>query len=192
MPVLKVIYSSKSQYAQRGIPKYHDEEALETVITYCQNPSKTASGLVGGFGVNVSQAAYEMDLLAHAYGKNKGLRLRHWVISFDKGEISRLKRAGYRIYDTLANIAWYAASYYGYQYQIVYAVHKDSNQPHIHFVMNTVNFKTGHKYAGDKADYFAYQKYLTEFLQQYGMDLKSVPDQPQNSLPFYFDKATSW
>lgn len=146
MPVLKVICRQEERYfAQTGFPKYHDDEALETVISYCRDPAKTADDLTGGLGVKVDQAAYEMDRLAWAYGKNCGLRLRHWVLSFSHKELKRFRSSAL---DILKKFAWYAAAYYGYQYQIIYAIHTDTDCPHIHFVMNTVSYTTGQKYGG--------------------------------------------
>lgn len=173
MPVLKVICEQEPYFAQQGIPKYHDDEALEDVISYCQDPCKTAGGFVGGISVNTSQAAYEMDRLAWAYGKDQGLRLRHWILSFSAKEVKRLCR---RDYSELKKVAWYAADYYGHQYQIIYALHTDADCVHLHFVMNTVNFKTGHKYGGKLDDYIAYQHYLADFFAQYGMKLTVAPN----------------
>lgn len=173
MPVLKVICAQSPYFSGLGIPKYHDEEALSSVIAYCQNPDKIKGGFVGGMGVNPSQAAYEMDMLAWAYGKDHGLRLRHWILSFAPKEVRRLCR---KDYFGLQKVAWYAASYYGWQYQIVYALHTDAEHVHIHFVMNTVNYQTGLKYEGKRQDYIAYQRYLAEFFEEYGLKLTVIPD----------------
>ena len=68
MPVFKVIYRPGPYVTDTGLPKYHDDEALEMVISYCQDAAKTGGQYIGGFGVDVAQAAYEMNLLAWAYG----------------------------------------------------------------------------------------------------------------------------
>ena len=178
MPVFKVIYRPGPYVTDTGLPKYHDDEALETVINYCQDTAKTGGQYIGGFGVNVAQAAYEMDLLAWAYGKDHGLRLRHWILSFTPKEVKRLCR---RDYFGLQKAAWYAASYYGWQYQIVYALHTDAEHVHVHFVMNTVNYQTGLKYEGKRQDYMAYQRYLAEFFEEYGLNLTVIPSSGRES-----------
>ena len=152
MPIFKVISKVDPCYSYRGIPKYHDDESFDSVISYCINPEKAV--FVGGFGVNINQAAYEMECVAKAFGHESGLRLRHWVLSFQSREFGRLKKIDY----ILQQIAWYAARYYAWQYQIIYAVHRDTENPHIHFVMSTTNFITGGKYPGTKKDYYAYQQ----------------------------------
>ena len=169
MPLLKVICQHDPYFAQLGQIKYHDETARKNVIDYCLQPDKTSPELIGGIGVNIGQATYEMTRLAQAYGKDSGLRLRHWILSFSPQEARRFRK---RKYEMLKNIAWYAAEYYGNEYQTIFAVHTDGECPHIHFVMNTVNFVTGSKYGGKKKDYFQYQKYLSDFFERYGMKLE--------------------
>ena len=119
-----------------------------------------------------------MNLLAWAYGADKGLRLRHWILAFSSDEV---KQFGSNVYPMLDHIARQAAAYYGSQYQIIYAVHMDRDHPHIHFVMNTVNYATGRKYPGDKADYYAYQKYLGKILHPYGLYVMTVSDDGNRS-----------
>ena len=170
MPVFKVIHQADPHYPNGGLPKYHDEEAFDSVISYCTNPAKAV--FVGGFGVNINQAAYEMERTAQAFGHEEGLHLRHWVLSFEPKEFRRWKEIDF----ILQNIAWYAANYYAGQYQIIYAIHRDTENPHIHFVMSATNYVTGGKYPGTKEDYYAYQRYLQDFLTQYGMTLKVFPD----------------
>ena len=178
MPVFKVIYRPGPYVTDTGLPKSHIEEARGTFLDYCHNTAKTGGHYIGGFGVNVVQAAYEMNLLAWTYGANKGLRLRHWILAFSSDEV---KQFGSNVYPMLEHIARQAAAYYGSQYQIIYAVHMDQDNPHIHFVMNTVNYVTGRKYPGDKADYYAYQKYLGETLHPYGLYVMAVSDDGNRS-----------
>lgn len=175
MPTLKVIHQNNEVInAQVGCRKYHDGSALDTVIAYCLQDCKVPSKLVGSYGVNINQAAFEMHRLAQAFGKDNGLRLRHMILSFSDQELKAMRsRAPEYVY----RIADYAARYYGGEYQIIYAVHEDTGRLHAHLVMNTVNYKTGLKYRGDKKDYYVFQNYLGSFLwNQYGMELQVVPD----------------
>lgn len=178
MPVLKVIYEQHGCFAEQSErKKYHDEEAVETVVNYCLRPDKTPNHFVGGYGVSLKHAAYEMNRLAEAYDKDRGVRVRHMVLSFSREEQRKLGRNRYTVNSILNEIAQYAVAYYGHEYQIIYGVHEDSAHSHIHMVMNTVNFRTGKKYAGRKEDYYHYQNYLRSFLQEnYGMLLIAEPD----------------
>ena len=179
MPVLKVICQEHVHCAQNSAGKYKDDNALHDVLAYCGRYGKAS--LVDGIGVYPPNAIYEMERLAQAFGQARGVRLRHWTLSFSKEEVKKINRKS--LLDMLHHFGWYAASYYGGQYQIVFTIHLDSDNPHIHFVMNTVNYRTGKKYPGDKADYYSYQQYLSNFFSCYGMILKVVSDQPSLQIP---------
>lgn len=175
MAVLKVKYDTKPSYEQRtGMKKYHDDSSLEDVISYVLAPEKTPNRFIGWYSVNPNQAALEMKMLAYAYGKDYGIRLRHFVVSFSSREVKRFQTY---VYETLDKIGGFAANYYRGEYQIIFAVHEKPENPHIHFVMNTVNYVTGEKYRGDIGDYHRFQAYLGKFLmEQYGLELMPVKD----------------
>ena len=173
MALLKVIHT-QSTSAPSGQRKYHDDHAFHDVVSYVLNPAKTPQGFIGGYGVNVAHAAFEMELLSQSFGKDKGLRLRHMELSFSPSEAKCFHT---RVYHALYKIASYVCQYYADEYQIVFAVHEDTDHPHIHFVMNCVNYRTGLKYRGDKADYYRFQSYVRGFLQEYyGLPLIVVAD----------------
>ena len=173
MPVLKIIHKEKFHFHQNWSGKYKDDAALHDVISYCTQSSKACC--VDGIAVYPSNAVFEMERLAQAFGKGSGLRLRHWIVSFSIRELKGFDKS--QLPEILHSFGWYAANYYGWQYQTLFAVHLCCNNPHIHFVMNTVNYHTGAKYPGDKADYYRYQQYLQEFFNELGMILTVSSDQ---------------
>lgn len=167
MPVLKVktqvgdtIYASDK--------KYHDENTIEGVINYVLRGDKTNSNLSGGIAVNPQLAKEQFEIVANAYDKAFGTRLRHMILSFGPNEPITLHAA--------KSIAYRAAVYYGYQYQIIWAVHTDAEHIHIHMVMNTVSYRTGMKYDGTKADYYRFKEYLNNILLPYGLYVMLVSD----------------
>ena len=68
--------------------------------------------------------------------------LRHWIISFGARDLISPIQAYY--------IAVEAARFYADRYQLVFAVHEDTDQVHVHFVMNQVSYVDGRKYSGTK------------------------------------------
>ena len=97
-----------------------------------------------------------MEGLCRAFDKTEGLLLRHSILSFSPEERIDAWDA--------ADIATRAIRYYEQQYQILAAVHEDRPHIHIHFVMNTLNYRTGKKYPGDRADYYGFLAYLAIIL----------------------------
>lgn len=63
--------------------KYADEDAYADLIHYCIRPMKTPGNFIDGFGVLPQLAAEQMQIVSHAYRQDHGIRLRHWIISFD-------------------------------------------------------------------------------------------------------------
>lgn len=165
MAILKINHSGNTPlYSDRTAPKYHDGNSLHDVISYCCNPNKARSGLIGGFGINVRYAAEQMDGLARAYRQADGIRLRHMELAFEPRE--RISP------ENVFLIAYKVAWYYGQEYQILFAVHEDTPHRHIHFVMNTVSYLDGHKYPGRKEDYYRFCGYVGEVLDPYRITVR--------------------
>ena len=143
--------------------KYHDDAALTNVIKYCCNPEKTKSGFVGGYAVNPLNAISEMETVAELYNKSNGIRLRHMVLSFSHRELQNSCGAYL--------LACQAAMYYGKDYQIIFCIHEDTKVIHVHFVMNTVSYRSGVKYQGVKKDYYDFQNHLRAILNEYDIEL---------------------
>ena len=146
--------------------KYMDDYSREDVIAYILRNDKTPHHCIGSAAVNVYHALQEMTLLAQAFHKDTGLRLRHSVISFENCERIGLKEA--------EQIARLAIAYYGGAYQIIYAVHEDAEHLHIHLVMNSVSYLDGKKYHGDKKDYYGFINYMRSVVRPYGIPFYPV------------------
>lgn len=69
-------------------------------------------------------------------------------------------------------IAYRLALWYSNKYQILWAVHEDTDNIHIHFVMNTTSYLDGRKYRGEKYDYYEFRAYVAKILFTYGCKLE--------------------
>ena len=144
--------------------KYHDWNAIRDLLQYVTSPEKAKSGLIFGGALFPNIAADSMEGLCRAFDRTDGLLLRHSILSFSPEE---------RI-DALdaADIAVRAIRYYKQHYQILESVHEDKPHVHIHFVMNTLNYRTGKKYPGDRTDYYGFLVHLGKILKPYGLKVK--------------------
>lgn len=154
MPIFKVI---------PGYQKYHDINSYRDVITYCLQHTKTPNSLIGGIAEDVETAILLMQLHTESYYKESGANLRHMVLNFSKDEDIDFIQAYY--------IAQAIANYYSQQYQILFVIHEDHACPHIHFIMNTVDY-SGKKYDGTKKDYYSFQAHMRHILKRYNLSLK--------------------
>lgn len=145
--------------------KYHDENPYEDVVPYCINPFSTKSGYVAGYGVDVSDAVDQMYAVTSAYRKTKGTKVRHMVLSFAPDEIDSA--------ETVFEISKAVAEYYADDYQIIAAVHEDTDSPHCHFAMNTTSYQDGKKYRGEKDDYYRFRAHINNLLKCFDTHLEN-------------------
>lgn len=131
--------------------KFFDDNSYHDVLDYIFNQKKAVES--GGYYITKSSlAAEEMEQTAIRFGKNCGKRLRHSVLSFRPEENISSEQA--------ADFADKIIKHYGREYQIVYAVHNNTDNLHIHFVMNQISYLDGHRYRGQKKDYYAFQRHM--------------------------------
>lgn len=148
--------------------KYYDEDARYDVVNYILY-SDQAIRYCGCYGVNLIDIAESMDLVAAQYGKNSGVKLRHFIISFSPFEKVSPEKAN--------EIGKVAASYFGREYQVVYSVHESADNLHIHIVINSVSYIDGHRYGGTKKEFYGFINYMERALQQFGIhSLRYVSD----------------
>ena len=135
--------------------KYFDENSYHSVINYIFSHAVS----IGGSTHSAETAADEMLYIANYFGKNSGKRLRHSMLSFSKEE---------GVTAALANN--YALGI------IVYAVYDNTDEVHIHFVMNQISFIDGHRYAGKKQDYHAFMRYIRTIIERPVIPVKKGQD----------------
>lgn len=136
-----MVYFKKIAYSG----KYQDDNAIPQLIGYIAQKHKTPHQLIGGFHIGGPDPAESMIAVSNHFGKNSRIRLHHFVLSFE----SFLNDS----YDLIYNIACRVASAIAPMYQIVFAVHEDTKNIHIHFVFNAVSHVDGKKYHGGKTEY---------------------------------------
>ena len=144
-----------------GTGKYYDDNSRASVINYILNPHKTPGNYTGTVGLLSYDYADEMEQTAISFNKNKGVKLRHFVIAFES----------YEVKDPLTafQIAYRIAKYLGREYQTVFSVHEDTSQLHIHIVINSVSYIDGHRYRGTREEFYALRKYIDNILKHYGI-----------------------
>lgn len=147
--------------------KYKDDGVYQAVAQYCTDVHKMKSGYLTTRNLDEDNIADDMYQLTEHFGKLKGTRIRHMVLSFDKKLESHITaEIAYVVADAVCN-------YYSEDYQIFAAVHEEKPHIHIHVIMNTVNITTGKKYKGKKKDYYRFQTYLKKVLKRFGCKLQT-------------------
>lgn len=122
---------------------YINQDALDREITGYIYPK---AFLIGGLAVNPNAAVEQMKLIKQIWNQTGGKQLHHFILNFSPWESSRitsekkLEALGYKICDHFAD-----------DYQIVFGIHDDGHL-HIHFVLNSVSYRTGKKFTHKNTD----------------------------------------
>lgn len=150
MPILKIIEES-----------YSNKDAMVNVINYiCRGP------FIGGLGVNPNCAALQMSLVKYVWYKTGGRQVRHFIVSFAGNESTdpdELIAYGYAI----------ANYYYEKGFQVVFGVHTNTGHLHIHFAVNTVNFRNGYMYGDGWSDAGLLRKYIQDLMPRWAVILRT-------------------
>lgn len=115
--------------------QYSDNGALYRVLNYA-----LSGMIIGGYGINPNYAYNQMMMVKLAYGKTGGVQLKHYVLSFTNREFLSLT------WKEIEDMCYYICQVFC-EYQTVFSIHGNSDHIHVHFVMNTVSYWDGKKYA---------------------------------------------
>ena len=147
-----------------GKGRYRGDDARTNVAEYILNPYKAKHGYIGGAYVNmesIESIVHSMDKIAQQFGKTNGVQLRHFVLSFLPQE-TRDPQEVYRIGRKIM-------MFVGQEYQAVFAVHENTANLHIHFMLNSVSHVNGDRYYGKRKDYYIMLNGLKAILHQHGI-----------------------
>ena len=144
-----------------GDGNYFNEDAKELVAAYIMHPDKAIHGYTGGYGVDPYFPAESMKIVSEQFGKQQGVQLRHFVVSFAPDELNDP--------DIVNVIAQQFAMYVGQRYQALYAVHENKSHLHFHLMHNSVSYLDGRRCYGKRPEFHDYQRVLKGILAQYGI-----------------------
>lgn len=122
--------------------KYNRMEDLEHLVNYVVREDKCIEGVYGAQGLlkgSPEEMFQQMYDIKSVYYKKTGRQAKHFVLSFSKEEerfigVWEAQRIGYMV-----------ASYFD-KWQVVFGIHTDTDNLHIHFILNTVSYVDGLKF----------------------------------------------
>ena len=130
---------------------YENPDAVEKVIYYITRTNldpargKEPPLYVNSFGTppnDVGEMILNFYTIKKIYNKPGGRQLYHMIMGFDENEEQLLYQSG-KLYEFADQIAYF---FFVRGFQIVYAIHRNEMNLHIHFAMNSVNYYDGLKY----------------------------------------------
>lgn len=130
MPVLKIVNG------------YDNIDAPEKLIDYILRKSR----FFGGCAVDVNHAAEQMHFVKAVWNAADGRQMYHFIVSFSDKELYSID------IDDAIELAESICNYLGEERQIIYGIHLDTDNLHIHFAMNTVSYRDGRRYASNRGN----------------------------------------
>ena len=119
---------------------YDDDHAVNDVINYITRPAHYSeifcNNLVPGSTEDMIQQIYNYQ---YAYGKTSGKRIYHFIIAFDDRELFDI--------DFTEHLFVLLFNKYFSEYQCIAAIHRNTDNLHIHFAFSPVNIYTGLKFS---------------------------------------------
>lgn len=123
--------------------EYSRPEAICNLVNYAINPEHCICGLYGTQGiakVDGSIMAGNMIAVKEVYGKTTRRQVLHCIISFSEYEMKYIT-------PRIAQLIGYEVSAFFEGYQVVFGIHDNEDNLHIHFIINTTSYIDGKQYA---------------------------------------------
>lgn len=141
-----------------------EAQQLSNQLTYVANDMKTVDGLYMGARhiADIQNATAEMMEIKEFYGKLDGRVATHGIISLDEFE-SDIKNAG-----KLMLLVEELMQEIFPQHQVVYAVHTNTENLHVHFVINTVGLDGKKIHMDKKFMSKVFEPALNKLAEKYG------------------------
>lgn len=148
---------------------YKNPDAVNKVVKYIlrkngriNNNGKKESyntyGSIGTYHKDVDGIISDFQKLKAIHGKTNGVQIKHLIVSFPDVHNLKSKKMNKLIHRVL--------KFYSQKYQLVYAVHEDTDHLHMHIGINSVSF-TGKKFNEQGAEKRKFETYINELFKEY-------------------------
>ncbi len=160
---------------------------LRRLINYITNLEKTQEHLIGGYNCDSQNAYFEFMNIKEIYHKTDGIQARHFIQSFKPDE-SLTPEIAKEIADKLVQYADFK------EFQLVYAVHVNTEHLHTHFVINSVNNETGLRWHQTDTELQELKNYSDKLCEEYGLNIITKKEKGHRSQGEYRNqkKSSSW
>ena len=157
-------------------PDKTEYDALAQTLHYAENDAKTklneSAQLVTGIHCRADHAWEDMRAVQERFGKTDGVVALHAYQSFREGEVT--PEQCHEIGVALARKVW------DKRFQVLVATHMNTDNPHNHFVINSVSYVDGKKYEQRRSQYAEFRAASDKLCREYGL---SVVEQPKAKEP---------
>ena len=136
---------------------YDNVDAVENLIFYIAERSEIS----GGWGISMESPesiVAEFKAVKRFWNKSGGRQVKHFIFSWDG-----------KCWLELPQIQYMAASltlFFQPRFQVFWGVHLDTDNPHIHFAVNTVSFADGKMLSFGLGDWIEFCQFKDMLLEE--------------------------
>ena len=145
---------------------YDTDEALENVLSYILDAEKS-NGYVGGQNLIVDNAIDNIYRERRFFCDKTQKRLYHFIISLEEYEVI----APNELY-----LLCYSICNYFVEFQLVFAIHRNTENVHVHFALMPLSLTNEKKAGFDHATLYGFLEYIRNLLAKYNIKVKLCPD----------------
>lgn len=143
--------------------EYATQKDLYNLVNYAIMPEHCICGLYGTQGLlkaDVATMTIAMSMVKNVYGKTKCRQALHCIVSFSNEEMQFIN-ANSALY------IGYEVAFFFNDCQVVFGVHDNEDNLHIHFVINTTSYKDGKQYAIGPAGLYKLKSAVENIVRKY-------------------------
>ncbi len=155
----------RDKYSKKGYAdtNYKNKDAADKLVRYVFKDHGKGKQVrfFGGLGIDMvtsERAVRQIKKLKKMYRKSDGRQMYHFILSFDERIKNPIEvyEIGLRIMD---------AFFYGWQ--MIFTVHEDTENLHLHFILNSVNMLTGYKWHMNGAEFREFKNKMENYADDY-------------------------
>ena len=140
---------------------YDTQAAIQNVFRYVGNGSKSC-GYTGAQNMLICSGFEQVNAVNRYFCNNTKKKVIHFVIAFAQEDYIGTEDAfntGYEVCSLLP------------EYQIMFSVHQNTDNLHIHFAMNPTSLLDGHKFCFTNSNIFKFITGLRAIFKAYGIKI---------------------
>lgn len=141
------------------------KQSIGGAIDYVCKEEKTESKLISGLNCQPETVKEEMQATKELWGKTDGRTYKHFTQNFHKDENITAEQA----HAIAKEFAEQCPQFKGHE--VLIATHEDKKHIHTHFIVNSVNFKDGHKFRMHKSELQEMKDLSDQICSQHGLHI---------------------
>lgn len=160
-----IVWKNAGYDTKNGNIKYKNPGCIKKLVEYIMTDKTTGEHVrfFGGTGVDYvfyRETCRQMKAVKKNFKKLSGIQVWHYILSFPFPPNSENTFTAYKIGIEIINTCFC-------DYQTIFGVHEDTDNIHIHFLINSVSFRDGRKWHMTIQENILLKEYIENIANEY-------------------------